>query len=159
MRIDFHWFEERREIAPVFIRLFAGIFLVYMSQDNVFSWARMREFAAFLRAHGFPFPLVSAVASVAAQFLAGILFLAGAFVRGAAFIMVINFVVAMVMVHLALPFREALDPSAMLASALFLLFHGAGGLSVDAGRRRKTRESRVGEHSASPRDPRGERLC
>ncbi len=31
----FRWFDERRQWAPVFIRLFAGIFLVYMSQDNV----------------------------------------------------------------------------------------------------------------------------
>lgn len=129
------WLEERRDLAPVFIRLFAGTFLVYMSQDNVLSCARMQEFAGFLGGHGFPFPLASAVLSVAAQFLSGLLFLAGAFVRGAALVMIVNFLVAIGMVHLALPFREALDPAAMLASALCLLFSGAGRLSVDGWRR------------------------
>jgi putative oxidoreductase len=132
MQTALRWFEERREYGPVFIRVFAGTFLIYMSQDNVFSWARMLEFEAYLRAHGFPLPLLCAVVSVAAQFLAGILFLVGALVRWAALIMVFNFVVAIVTVHLAEPFREALDPAAMLASALCLLFQGAGALSLDA---------------------------
>ena len=131
------WFEQRRDYAPLFIRLFAGVFLVYMSQDNVFSWARMLEFEKFLTQFGFPLPLLSAVVSVATQFTAGILFLIGAFVRPAAALMVFNFIVALVMVHRKLPFREALDPCAMLASSLFLLFNGAGRLSVDAWRKRK----------------------
>jgi putative oxidoreductase len=130
----FAWFETRKAWAPLFARLFAGTFLVYMSQDNVVSWARMLEFAEFLRAHGFPAPLPCAMVSVYAQFTAGLLFLAGAFVRPAALVMVVNFVVALLGVHLSLPFREALDPSAMLACALVLLFAGAGPWSVDAWR-------------------------
>lgn len=132
------WLDARREWGPLFVRLFAGTFLVYMSRDNVVSWARMQEFEGFLRQFGFPFPLFCAVVSVAAQFLAGLLFLAGALVRWAAAAMVVNFVVAIVMVHLTLPFREALDPSAMLASALCLLFTGAGRFSVDAWRAGRT---------------------
>jgi putative oxidoreductase len=132
------WFEQRRDYAPLFIRLFAGVFLIYMSQDNVFNWARMLEFEQFLRQFGFPLPLASAVVSVACQFAAGILFIVGAFVRPAAAVMVFNFIVALVMVHRKLPFREALDPFAMLASSLFLLFNGAGRLSVDAWRQRKS---------------------
>jgi putative oxidoreductase len=131
------WLEERSDYAPIFIRLFAGVFLVYMSQDNVFSWARMLEFEGFLRQYGFPLPLVSAVVSVACQFSAGILFILGAFVRPAAALMVLNFIVALVMVHRKLPFREALDPCAMLASSLFLLFNGAGRPSIDFWRQRK----------------------
>jgi putative oxidoreductase len=128
------WLDERRGYAPVFIRVFAGTFLVYMSQDNVLSWARLREFEGFLRQFGFPLPLACAIVSVAAQFGAGLLFLAGAWVRWAALVMAVNFVVALVMVHTRLPFREALDPAAMLASALSLLYSGAGALSVDAWR-------------------------
>jgi len=64
------WFEQRRDYAPIFIRLFAGVFLIYMSQDNVFSWERMLEFEKFLRQFGFPLPLVSAVVSVALLALA-----------------------------------------------------------------------------------------
>lgn len=136
MSVIRRWLDERRDYGPVFVRLFAGTFLVYMSQDNVFSWARMREFEGFLRQAGFPVPLLCAVISVAAQFMAGLLFLAGALVRWAAAAMVVNFLVALVMVHLELPFREALDPTAMLASALCLLFTGSGPVSVDAWRRK-----------------------
>lgn len=132
--MSFQWFEDRRAYGSVFLRVFAGTFLIYMSQDNVFSWGRMLEFAGFLRLHGFPFPVVAAVISAGAQFLAGILFLVGGFTRWAALAMVVNFVVAIVTVHLRLPFREALDPSAMLACALFLLFNGAGPFSIDAWR-------------------------
>ena len=135
------WFEQRRDYAPIFIRLFAGVFLIYMAQDNVFSWARMLEFEKFLRQFGFPVPLVSAVVSVTCQFTAGILFLLGAFTRPAAAVMVFNFIVALVMVHPKLPFREALDPCAMLASSLFLLFNGAGRFSVDGWRRTRAAAS------------------
>jgi putative oxidoreductase len=127
--------DAHRDYAPVAVRAFAGTFLVYMSQDNVFSWARMLEFAAFLETQGFPWPIASAVVSVAAQFTAGLLFLAGAWVRWAALVMVANFVVALATVHTALPFREALDPAAMLASAVSLFFSGAGALSLDAARK------------------------
>ena len=134
----FDWFARKAPLAPLFVRLFAGTFLVYMSQDNVFSAARMQEFAAFLQSHGFPAPLLCAFVSVYAQFASGLLFLAGAFVRAAALVMVANFVVAIVGVNLALPFREALDPAAMLASALSLLFSGAGALSFDSWRAGKS---------------------
>ena len=92
----------------------------------------MQEFADFLRHHGFPLPLPCAVVSVAAQFVSGLLFLVGAFVRWAALLMVVNFVVAIATVHLSLPLHEALDPAAMLASAMSLLWSGAGRPSIDA---------------------------
>ena len=52
--------------------------------------------------------------------------------------MIVNFVVALAMVHTRLPFREALDPSAMLAGSLFLLVHGPGVPSIDAWRERRS---------------------
>jgi putative oxidoreductase len=119
-----------RDWGPVAIRLFAGTFLIYMSQDNVFSWARMQEFAGFLRQFGFPLPLACAVVSVAAQFLAGIAFLLGVAVRWAAVAMILNFAVALAAVHTRLPFREALDPAAMLACAVSLFCTGAGAWSL-----------------------------
>ena len=121
-----------RDYGPLALRLFAGVFLVFMSQDNVFSLERMREFERFLGQFGFPLPYVAARVSVYAQFTAGALFLAGFLVRPAALLMAVNFVVALAMVHTRAPFREALDPSAMLACALSLLCTGAGALSLDA---------------------------
>lgn len=131
------WLEERRELGALFIRVFMGTFLIYMSQDNVFDGSRMLEFERFLQQFGFPIPPVSARVSVYAQLACGVLTLLGAFTRAAAAVLIVNFVVALVMVHTRLPFREALDPAAMLAGSLFLLFNGAGVPSVDAWRARR----------------------
>ncbi len=121
-----------RDLGPLPLRLFAGTFLVYMSQDNVRSAERMGEFTAFLGAHGFPLPALAAPVSVYAQFAAGLLFLVGLWVRPAAAVMLVNFVVALAMVHTRASFREALDPTAMLAASASLLLTGAGAASVDA---------------------------
>jgi putative oxidoreductase len=118
--------------APLAIRVFLGTFLLFMSQDNVFSAARMDEFEHFLAANQFPAPELAAPLSVYAQFVCGILVLVGAFTRWAALAMIINFVVALVGVHRNLPFRTFLEPCAMLASSIALFIGGAGRLSVDA---------------------------
>ena len=127
----FRFFASRRDWGAVAIRLFVGTFLIYMIQDNLRSSERMVEFATFLQRFGFPFPLVSAHVSVYAQTVGAVCLLVGFLTRPAAALIAVNFVVALAMVHTKLPFREALDPSAMLASAIFLLFHGPGPLSVD----------------------------
>jgi len=118
--------------GAVFIRLLVGHRLVVGTMDNVFGAERMHEFAAFLARHGFPAPLLSAHVSAYAQFLCGILVLLGAFTRPAAAVMVVNFVIALGMVHLGQPYLEKFDALAMLAGSLFLLLHGPGALSVDA---------------------------
>ena len=118
--------------APLAIRLFLGTFLIFMSQDNVFSGARMAEFEQFLAQHSFPAPSASAHVSVYAQFVCGILILVGALTRWAALLMIVNFVVALVGVHRALPFRTFLEPCAMLACAVALFIGGAGRVSIDA---------------------------
>jgi putative oxidoreductase len=120
--------------APLSIRIFLGVFLIFMAQDNVRSGARMLEFEHFLDANGFPLPAIAARVSVYVQFFGGILIAAGAFTRWAALVIAVNFVVAIVGVHLALPFRTWLEPCAMLACAIALLIGGAGRWSVDAWR-------------------------
>ena len=125
-RLDRH-----RELAPIFIRAFIATFLVYMSQDNVFSHERMLEFRGFLGARGVPNPLLAAYVSVYAQFSAGILFGLGLLTRPAAAVMVINFIVALLVAHVGTPFRTWLEPLAMLSGSLFLLVHGPGRLALD----------------------------
>ena len=126
-----HRLDRLAGFAPLPIRIFLGVFLIYMSQDNVFSGARMVEFEHFLDANGFPLPAVSARVSVYAQFLGGVLVAIGAFTRWAALVIAVNFIVAIAGVHLALPVRTWLEPCAMLACALALVVGGAGRLSVD----------------------------
>ncbi len=66
MFLSLAFFDRYREYGPVFVRLVVGSFLVWGTQDNVFSYARMLEFRDFLAARSVPAPLV-APASVSLQ--------------------------------------------------------------------------------------------
>ena len=129
-----------KEYGPIFVRLIIGFHLVYGTQDNVFSYARMEEFAAFLSAHKVPFPLFAAFVSAYAQFICGILFIVGAATRYAALVMIINFIAAILIAHLGDPYPAKFPALMMLAGACFLFLHGPGELSVDRllARRSKT---------------------
>jgi putative oxidoreductase len=131
------WLERNRALGVPLFRLFLGATLVYGTQDNVFSGARMLEFRDFLVQNDFPFPLFNAYLSAYAQFICGLLIVAGAFTRPAAAVMVVNFIVALVMVHWTLPFNANISPLAMLFGSLLLLFHGPGAYSVDAALQRR----------------------
>ena len=127
----FGFFERRREYGAVFVRLVVGFVLIYGTQDNVFSHERMLEFRDFLAARRVPFPLLSANLSAYAQFVCGILYVLGLLVRPAALLMAINFVAALLIAHLDAPLDAARLALCMLFSSLFLLFNGAGALSLD----------------------------
>ena len=121
-----------KEYGVIFIRLAVGFHLIYGTQDNVFSYARMEEFAHFLSARGVPFPLFSAFLSVYAQFICGALFILGAATRYAALVMIINFIAAIVIAHLGDTYPNMFPALMMLAAACFFFVHGAGRLSVDS---------------------------
>ena len=125
------YFEPRAHVGTLLLRLFLAFVLIYGTQDNVFSQERMHEFRDFLAANGFPFPLASAHLSAYAQFLCGGLIALGLYTRLAALIMIINFVVALAMVHVGLPFNANIAPLAMLFGSLFLFFHGPGPFALD----------------------------
>ena len=127
----FSFFETRGEYGAVFVRLVVAFVLVYGTQDNVLSHERMLEFRDFLAARRVPLPLFSAHLSAYAQFVCGVLFALGLLVRPAALVMVINFVAALLIAHLDAPLDAARLALCMLFSSLFLLFNGAGALSLD----------------------------
>ncbi len=137
--------EKYKDYAAIFIRLIVGFHLVYGTQDNVFSYARMEEFAGFLQVRGVPFPLFSAFLSAYAQFICGILFILGALVRYAAVVMIINFIAALVIAHVGDSYPNMFPALMMLAAACFFLLNGAGKLSIDdlLGRRRITASSKA----------------
>ena len=128
----FGWTGRYRDYAPMFIRLAVGTRLIAGTQDNVFSSARMQEFAHFLAANGTPYPEAGAVVSVYAQFICGALFVLGLWTRPAAVVMIGNFVAALLIAHRQTPFEATWPALMMLAAALFFLLHGAGRPSVDA---------------------------
>lgn len=123
--------EKHKEYGVIFIRLIIGFHLVYGTQDNVFSYARMTEFADFLFGRGVPFPLFSAFLSAYAQFICGILFIVGAATRYAAAVMIVNFIAALIIAHVGDTYPNTFPALMMLAAACFFLVHGAGKLSVD----------------------------
>jgi putative oxidoreductase len=127
----FSWFDRHREWGVIFIRLAFGFWLIYGTQDNVFSAERMVEFQQFMSANGFPYAVPGSYVSAYAQFTCGFLYILGAATRVAGAVMVINFLFALAIAHRSTPLAADMPPLAMLAVALFLLFHGAGRFSVD----------------------------
>ena len=129
------------DLAALFLRLFVAFVLVYGTQDNVFHRERMLEFRDFLAEHGFPYPLASAYLSAYAQFATGILLALGLLTRPAALVVVANFLVALFMVHLRLPFSANIAPLAMLVCGVYFLLAGAPRWSLDAVVARRLRRS------------------
>ena len=125
-----NWFERNKDVGLLILRLFIGIRLIYGVQDNILHWEQMKEFEAFLRQYQFPLPLASAIVSVYVQVLAGILFILGWKMRWGCILMVINFSVAIIMVHLGQSFEEMTTVLFMLITSIALLFTGAGRYSV-----------------------------
>ena len=124
--------EKYKEYGVIFIRLIVGFHLIYGTQDNVFSYARMEEFAGFLSLRGVPFPLVSAFLSAYAQFICGILFIVGLATHYAAVVMIINFIAALIIAHIGDAYPNMFPALMMLAAACFFVVHGPGKLSVDS---------------------------
>ena len=87
------------DFGLLLLRWVTGAFLVYQSQDNVFSAERMDEFERFLVQFGFPMPGVMAPLCVWAQFLCGIALILGLLTRWAGLVTTFVFIVAVWMVH------------------------------------------------------------
>lgn len=127
----FSFFKNHKDVGVLLLRIFIGTRLLYGVLDNIFSWSHMLEFKAFLQLFHFPMPLVSAIVSVYAQALAGVLIIAGWKIRGAALIMIFNFIVALLMVHRGQTIEQMTPPLAMLFGNLLFLFTGAGRYALD----------------------------
>ena len=113
------------------IRVVFAVQLIWGTQDNVFSWEQMLEFKDFLEARGVLLPLVAAHVSVYAQFICGILWIVGWQTRLAAAIMAINFIAAIIIVHIGLPYEQNFPAINLLAVSLCLVLTGPGRLSLD----------------------------
>jgi putative oxidoreductase len=124
--LNFAWLERRKEYGMFFVRLIVGFHLIYGTADNVFSSARMIEFRDFLAASGVPLPLFAAHLSAYAQFLCGILFIVGLFVRPAAAVMIVNFIAALLIAHRTGGYPPAALALIMLFSSIAFLVHGPG---------------------------------
>ena len=125
-------FERRKELTAFLLRVLLGARLVWGTQDNIFSGERMEEFAGFLAANGFPWPMPGAVLSAWVQFVCGLLLIVGAFTRWASALLVLNFIAALLIAHRSDTFEGMFPALVMLFGGLYFLAHGAGRPSVDA---------------------------
>ncbi|WP_313191861.1 DoxX family protein [Sphingobacterium sp.] len=120
-------------IGLLLLRIFIGLRLMYGVLDNLISWDHMQEFAGFLGKFKFPYPIVSAIISVAVQMIAGFLILIGWQTKFSAAIIFINFLIAIFMVHI--PNGDSIELMTPALALLFvsasLFFTGAGKYSVD----------------------------
>lgn len=134
----FQWLDRNRDTGIFLLRLFVGFRLLEGVVDNIFSWPQMMEFGKFLQNFGFPVPDVCAVISVYAQAIAGIMIILGWQLRYAAILMIINFAVALVMVHWGQSIDEMTVPLLLLFIFIFFLFNGPGSITVASLKRIKT---------------------
>ncbi len=130
------------DLGILLLRLFVGLRLIYGAVDNIVSWKRVLEFEEFLLQNGFPFPLVCALVSVYAQFIAGLMILIGFKIRMATLVMIFNFFVAIAFVHIrnSDSIERTTPAYALFFGSLALLFLGAGNYSID-------KRNRVGNQS------------
>ena len=126
-----NWVQKNRDIGIFLFRLFIGARLVYGVSDNVFHWEHMVAFKDFLDKFHFPFPLASAIVSVSVQFTAGLLLFVGYKIRLSSLVLILNFLVALFMVHHNDSF-EAMTPAlAMLFGCVVLFFYGPDKYSME----------------------------
>jgi putative oxidoreductase len=129
-KID-NWLSSNSDIGLLALRLFIGLRLMYGVADNIFSQEHMVEFAHFLEANAFPLPTLSAIVSVYVQFIGGLLILTGYKIRLASALLIVNFLVALGMVHFKDSVEGMTPALAMLSGCVTLLFTGAGKYSFD----------------------------
>ena len=120
------------DLSLLFLRVLTGAFLIYGTQDNILSDARMHEFVQFLAKRGCVWPELMAPLSVYAQFICGVLFVIGLLTRWAGWVMTFNFIVAVVMVHWSQDFRGWWPAIVLVFISLHFALQGAGRYSVDA---------------------------
>jgi putative oxidoreductase len=125
------WLASNSDIGLLALRLFIGLRLIYGVTDNVFNLEHMKEFAHFLEANGFPFPMLSAIVSVYVQLIGSICILVGYQIRLASAFLIVNFLIALGMVHLKDSVEGMTPALAMLFGCITLLFTGAGRYSFE----------------------------
>ena len=119
------------DLGLVLLRGVTGAFLVYQSQDNIFSSARMEEFTRFLEQFNFAMPELMAPLCVWAQFLCGIAIILGLFTRWAGIVIAFVFVVAVWMVHWPQDFPGWWPALILVFLGILFATRGAGRYALD----------------------------
>lgn len=119
-------FSKFTDLGFLLLRIIFGFRLIYGTVDNLVDYGRMLEFRDFLELHGFPVPLLSAFSSVLVQFASGLGWILGLWVRWFSLLMLLNFTVALLMVHLGDSYLQMAPAIHLMAVSFLLLVHGGG---------------------------------
>jgi putative oxidoreductase len=123
--------EKLQPYAAIFIRLAFGYHLLQYSYGDVFQGTGGSGNEEMLSKVGVPFPYLMGWLYILTEFTGSISMIIGFKVRWFAFALVINFIVALYLVHLDKTYTQSFEAIQMLAVSLFFLFNGSGKLSVD----------------------------
>lgn len=127
------WFKGKEDVGILLLRIFTGSRLLYGVVDNMINWRNMMEFSYYLQSFGFPFPTINALLSVYIQFLAAISILFGYRFRIFSALMIFNFLIALIFVHI--PLKDTVEEMTPALAILFVnlsfVFTGAGKFSLD----------------------------
>lgn len=125
------YFENRKDYGMIFLRLVIGFRLVFGVWDSVTDWQQMLGVREFFEQAQIPFPMFSAFTAVYAEFIGGVLLILGLWIRPAAILLIIIFLVAVIYIDMHNPFVQSFSAWVILASAFTFLFCGAGRISMD----------------------------
>lgn len=117
--------------APIFIRLAFGFHLVQYTVGDVFELTAGSNNEEWLKSMGVPFPYFMGWVYIVTEFFGGLCLMIGFQVRVIAVLLLINFIIAYSLVHLGQPYLKSFEAIQMIAVSLFLIFNGAGKISVD----------------------------
>jgi len=138
----------KSDFGQVFVRLAFGYHLIQYTWEEVLLGRAHLGFAAWLAQLGVPAPQVMAYVALGSEFVGGCCWILGWAVRPLSALLVVNFAVALCLVHSTHPYERRFEAVQMLAVSLCLLWAGAGRLSLDAWRARR-RQAVPADESAS----------
>ncbi|WP_080241066.1 DoxX family protein [Spirosoma rigui] len=136
MRPLFAPLDRFRAYAPFLLRLAFACELFDAAGHTALHPAEgIPGYASWLTDLGFPFPTLSAVLSAYTEFLGALLMVIGWKTRWAALFLTINFMLAVVVAHLATAdtYKNSFPAINLLAMSIFLLLNGSGKPSIDEG--------------------------
>lgn len=124
-------FSNLQSYATIFIRLAFGFHLIQYTYGDVFELSAGNSNKEWLGSMGVPFPYLMGWVYILIEFIGGIALIVGFKVRWFAMLLIINFIVALLLVHIGKTYKESFEAIQMLAVSLFCLFNGAGKISID----------------------------
>lgn len=123
------------DLGLLLFRLFVGLTMAFA--HGLGKLPPSEQLIGGVSSMGFPAPIVFAWAAALAEFVGGVLIAGGLFTRYAALFLAFTMGVAAFVAHAADPFKAKEMALLYLASAVLLLFTGAGRFSLDSTIRKK----------------------